>query len=240
MNRNEAKIWTKLSREELREIGKIGYEKHYDFICAFGSGAEIESKHIEGTKWVEDNSPDFFDYMEYRVKQSAQTAEQWKPQTGEKFFCVCGDGEVCLVDFEENFENDKEYVDFGNCFRTREEAEAARERVRAALKGETVSKTENVENKPHVVELSEKLGEPSIAVFHCDGKGVEGGAILKGRGAAVELDGDKERVLAGLGFLFISLFRRGIKADALEKVLEISTKHFYENGKKIKVEKIKA
>ena len=46
------------------------------------------------------------------------------------------------------------------------------------------------------------------------------------------------RVLEGLSFLFISLCLRGFKPDDLEKVLGIAIKHFYEHGKKIKVEKI--
>ena len=157
--------------------------------------------------WETQEEPKFLEDFNYRVKPNTQPAEPWKPKDGEKYYCVSGGGDVVDVDFDANNINDREYVDFGNCFRTRKEAEAGRERVRAALKGETVSKTETVENKSHVVELSEKLGEPSIAVFHCDGKGGE-------RGAAVEFYGDKDRVLAGLGFLFISLFRRGFKADA--------------------------
>ena len=241
MTREQAKIYAKLSREDIEKIDK-GYAEHYDVICAFAAGKEIEVRYTDDDDWRDSGEdPDFFDELklQYRVKPcEAKQAEPWKPKDDEKFFCVCGNGEVCSVAFDENFEADKEYLDFGNCFRTREEAEAARERVRAALKGETVSKTETIENKSHVVGLSEKLGEPSIAVFHCDGKGGEGGAILRGRGAAVELDGDKERVLTGLVFLFVSLFRRGFKAGTLEKVLEISTKHFYERGKKIKVEKI--
>lgn len=231
MNRNEAKIWAKLSREELKEIGKIEYEKHYDFICAFGSGAEIESKHIEGTKWVEDNYPEFRGYMEYRVKPSAEKpAEPWNPKNGEYYFFLSYDGEVIQSHWNGS-RCDIRSFEMGNCFRTRSDAEAARERVRAALKGETVSKTETVENKSHIAELYKKLGEPSIAVFHCDGTDRE-------RGAAVELDGDKKRVLEGLSFLFISLYRRGFKPDDLDKVLGIAIKHFYEHGKKIKVEKI--
>lgn len=236
MNRNEAKIFASIPREKLAVI-EPKLDKHYDLICAFANGAEIEVFRGMGY-WETQEEPKFLEDFKYRVKpRSAQHAEPWKPKEGEKFFCLHSDTSILSTVFR-YVHPYEELLSAGNCFRTREEAEAARERVRAALKGETLSKTETVENKSHVVELSEKLGEPSIAVFHCDGKGGEGGAILRGRGAAVELDGDKERVLTGLGFLFISLFRRGFKADALEKVLEISTKHFYEHGKKIKVEKI--
>lgn len=98
-------------------------EKH----CVF-----TDRKLTEALKPVE-NQPD-----------ENQLAEPWKPQDGEKFFCVGGNGKVCS--FVKVFENDKEYISFGNCFRTREEAEAARERVRSALKGEALSKTEKVES----------------------------------------------------------------------------------------------
>lgn len=64
----------------------------------------------------------------------AQPAEPWKPKEGERFFCICANGEVVSVHFHEGYEADSEHVAFGNCFRTREEAESARERVRVALK----------------------------------------------------------------------------------------------------------
>lgn len=240
MTREQAKIYAKLSREDIEKIDK-GFAEHYDVLCAFAAGKEIEVRYTDDDDWRDSGEdPDFIDELalQYRVKPSAEhPAEPWKPKDGETYFFVCVDGTVRCTDFRKISGNGSidpfhlGRIKFGNCFRTRAAGVFARERVRAALKGETVSKTETVENKSHIAELYKKLGEPSIAVFHCDG-------IDKERGAAVELDGDKERVFIGLGFLFISLFRRGITADMLEKVLETSTKHFYEHGKKIKVEKI--
>ena len=235
MNREQAKVYAKLSREDIEKIDKElidkGYSKHYDVLCAYSNGAEIEVAR-RTNHWESEKYPAFLEDFEYRVKpeNAEQSSTLWKPKQDEEFFFLDSDMSVISTIFYgvPSYEN---LFSFGNCFRTREEAEAARERVRAALKGETVSKTENVENKSHVAELYEKLGEPSIAVFHCDGTDRE-------RGAAVELDGDKMRVLEGLSFLFISLCLRGFKPDDLEKVLGIAIKHFYEHGKKIKVEKI--
>lgn len=146
MTREEAQVYVKLSREDLAKINS-GYAKHYDTICAFANGEEIETFSIESNEWyaVEDAT---FNYVsKYRVKSNdvEQPTGQWKPKWGEQYFCIYGSGNVIGVNFH-NETIDNDHVSFGNCFRTREEAEAARERVRAALKGETISKMEKVES----------------------------------------------------------------------------------------------
>lgn len=146
MTREEAKIWLSIPREKLAVIAQ-NIDRHYDVIAAYANGADVQIVDIDTSEWIDRDDPLFAYSRSYRVKPSAeQPAETWKPQDGEKFFCVCGNGEVYRSCFIKTFRPDRERVAFGNCFRTREEAEAARERVHAALNGETVSKAENVES----------------------------------------------------------------------------------------------
>lgn len=152
MNRNEAKIFASIPREKLAVI-EPKLDKHYDLICAFANGAEIEVFRGMGY-WEKQEEPKFLEDFNYRVKPNMQPAEPWKPKNGDEYFCVCSSGEVGEVYFDDvNFITDKKYIDFGNYFRTREEAEAARERVRSALKGGSVVK-ENLTTEP-----TEKLVE---------------------------------------------------------------------------------
>lgn len=146
MTREEAQVYAKLSREDLMKINN-GYAKHYDMICAFANGEEIEAFSVELKEWYTVDDATFNYVSKYRVKPKDvdQSSEPWKSKYGEQYFCIYGSGKVIGVNFhDETIDNDR--VSFGNCFRTREEAEAARERVRAALKGETISKMEKVES----------------------------------------------------------------------------------------------
>lgn len=63
-----------------------------------------------------------------------EEAPRWEPSKDEKYWYVENDGEV-TQSYWSNDVIDKNRHALGNCFRTREETEAARERVRAALKG---------------------------------------------------------------------------------------------------------
>ena len=58
---------------------------------------------------------------------------RWKPKNGETIYYFDEIGQI-LSDRYDDFSNSP-LSDFGNCFRTREEAEAAVERVKKALKG---------------------------------------------------------------------------------------------------------
>lgn len=152
MTREQAKIYAKISREDLEKIDN-GYAEHYYVLCAYANGEEIEVSR-ETNRWEAEKYPAFIEDFNYRVKPNMQPAEPWKPKNGDEYFCVCSSGEVGEVYFDDvNFTTDKKYIDFGNYFRTREEAEAARERVRAALKGGSVVK-ENLTTEP-----TEKLVE---------------------------------------------------------------------------------
>ena len=60
---------------------------------------------------------------------------QWKPKEREIYWYISTDG-LIASDVFSNDEIDNGSYDFGNCFRTEEEAKAAYERVKKALKGE--------------------------------------------------------------------------------------------------------
>lgn len=61
--------------------------------------------------------------------------EAWKPKDGEIFFYVMVDGEVSSDFFRGASMWCAGMLDAGNCYRTREEAEQAAERVRKAYRG---------------------------------------------------------------------------------------------------------
>ena len=59
--------------------------------------------------------------------------EDW-PKIGDDFFFVASNGEVNSGTYHEKTFSEERVI-FGNCFRTKNEAEAALERVKKALKG---------------------------------------------------------------------------------------------------------
>ena len=71
---------------------------------------------------------------EYNETNGAGYEKPW-PQDGGKYFCILSTGYVTSTDYD-NHPIDNDRREFGNFFRTREEAEAALERVKKALKGE--------------------------------------------------------------------------------------------------------
>ena len=64
-----------------------------------------------------------------------QVYEKPWPQYMDEYFCIKSTGYVTSTDYDNN-QKDNDRREFGNFFRTREEAEAALERVKKALKGE--------------------------------------------------------------------------------------------------------
>lgn len=56
------------------------------------------------------------------------------PQDGDKYFYISAAGAICDANYDD-VSVDNCLREFGNFFRTREEAEAARERVKKALNG---------------------------------------------------------------------------------------------------------
>ncbi len=144
MTREQAQVYAKISREELKIINE-GYDKHYDELCAYAAGAEIEFFNGLG-KWVSIKEPSFNKDEAYYVKPSAeQPAKPWKPKFGDEYFLITFDGKIKTTKWFYP-PTDEMIFNFGNCFKTYEEAEEARERVRAALKGEAPAATEKVES----------------------------------------------------------------------------------------------
>lgn len=143
MKREEAKICMSIPREILKVIAPHIY-KNLDIIQAYANGAEIQYRSKNEDEW-EKAVPLFREDFEYRVKPSSeQPTTLWKPKDNERFLYVGLDGEVMDTRFNGTVFHHK-IVDFGNCFKSYEEAEEARERVRVALKGEVLSKTEIIE-----------------------------------------------------------------------------------------------
>lgn len=60
---------------------------------------------------------------------------KWKPKDGEEYWFFTGSNTIIWSVWKDTL-HDNKYFDFGNCFQTKEEAEAAAERVKKALKGE--------------------------------------------------------------------------------------------------------
>lgn len=67
-----------------------------------------------------------------KTKESRQAMTRWRAQYGEKYYTILG---YLFVDYnlEDNFSADDKLYESGNYFRTREEAEAVAEKLRAIL-----------------------------------------------------------------------------------------------------------
>lgn len=100
-------------------------------LCCRGKGkaqdlCEITCTTIEFAKICEA-------VAEYNATDGKGREPRW-PQEGDKYFCIAVDGKLDRLTFDRS-ESDRKLQDFGNFFRTEEEAEAALERVKQALKG---------------------------------------------------------------------------------------------------------
>lgn len=69
---------------------------------------------------------------EYNSTDGRGYEKPW-PSVGDKYFCIAAEGKVDRLTFD-GYEFDRKMQAFGNFFRTKEEAEAAIERVKQALK----------------------------------------------------------------------------------------------------------
>ena len=99
MTREQAQVYAKLSKEDIAKID-CGYEKHYEVLCAFANGAEIQMEE-GGWKWTDISEPYFYYSCEYRVKPTVETAEPWKPKKDEEFFFLDSDMSVISTIFTE-------------------------------------------------------------------------------------------------------------------------------------------
>lgn len=63
-----------------------------------------------------------------QVLEALQESE-W-PQTGDNYYYIAGNGEVVKSQFNSEFDYDCDSLEFGNCFKTKEEAEFKREQLK--------------------------------------------------------------------------------------------------------------
>lgn len=59
---------------------------------------------------------------------------KWKPEIDETFWFISGNNRILSLKWN-NSHTDNEFFDFGNCFKTKEEAEAMVEKIKKLLKG---------------------------------------------------------------------------------------------------------
>ena len=138
MDRKEAKIWASIPREKLAVIASH-LDKHFDLLCAYANGAEIQLKFRDKRDWYTLNSPDFNadGWAEYRVKPSTeQHAKRGEPKKGEQYFYLNMDGQITKTEWF-GWEYDKTLFNVGNCFRSYEDAKTAWNHVLKALKKRT-------------------------------------------------------------------------------------------------------
>lgn len=112
----------------------------YTFLCAdFHYGYISTVNDIEVNKFrsaTEEEIIRFHDLLhkhgkDWDVEKQQLVNWRWKPKDGETFYYFDEIGQI-LSDSYDDFSNGP-ISDFGNCFRTREEAEAAAERVKKVL-----------------------------------------------------------------------------------------------------------
>lgn len=109
---------------------------HAELIKAWADGAKIQLKVRDAEEWIDTDSPVWTKCHEYRIKpESEPSNEAWKPKKGISYLFVdsCGN-----VDFQlwDGSALDESRYKIGNCFHLQSAAEAAANRVVAALKGE--------------------------------------------------------------------------------------------------------
>lgn len=82
------------------------------------------------------NVHNFADIMEavteYNETDGKGYEKPW-PQNNDRYYCISEGGLIYHTNFHDDYAFDNNRLSFGNCFRTREEAESARERVKKAL-----------------------------------------------------------------------------------------------------------
>lgn len=150
---------------------------HAELIKAWADGAKIQFKNtkMEWKDWTVDYSPMWNPEDEFRIKPEEPSNEPWKPKENEDFWLVGYEG---CVYFSGSLPNlNRKAVANGNCFRTKDEAQAAAERVKAALKG-TTDVSANVGSVPdtNVGNIGKDMDIPTI-----DGKPLSDGetALIK-------------------------------------------------------------
>ena len=109
-------------------------------ICLSGHFGQIGYPHLASPSEVEHFHELMHKYGKDWDAEKKQVVDwRWKPKKEEDYWAVILDTTIIKLDFTWlGSVTDEIRYKLGNCFRTREEAEAAAERVRKALKGETL------------------------------------------------------------------------------------------------------
>lgn len=143
MNRKEAEVWASIPRGKLK-IVMPNLDNHFDVLVDYARGAQVQVLLVHTKEWIDDYNPNFYDMCQYRIKPK-QPSKQFKLKFGDMYFIVGRFGDIRKIEFR-NLETNNLDINFGNCFKTRIEAEAASERVRYALKGEVIPQKETTDS----------------------------------------------------------------------------------------------
>lgn len=105
-------------------------------ICLSGHIEQIDYPHLASPSEVEH----FHELMHKYGKDWDAGKKQvidwrWKPKEGDRYYIIGDDGDV-VPDTWDGCDLDADRYNFGNCFRTEEEAKAMAEKVKKLLKGE--------------------------------------------------------------------------------------------------------
>ena len=115
-------------------IGKIMYSKDMQ--------GEAEVRVLAGHLFVVydkineliDEVNDLTNWHDLHLYSSSDKAKEEWPQNGVDYWYMEDDGEVYKSCFHDDFALEDRRRSFGNCFRTREEAEAMRDKIKELLK----------------------------------------------------------------------------------------------------------
>lgn len=151
---------------------------HAELIKAWADGARIQIYNKGLGKWFDcnDNQPEWRNVAQYRIKP--EKTDKWKPVPGETYFYL----NDSLGPSEEEWDGsnfDQYMFEYHNCFKTREEAEAAAKRVKAALKGEESEEVKKLrrENEELKKEIAKAEARKSVLHPHLNGKPVSNGEL---------------------------------------------------------------
>lgn len=107
-------------------------------VCLSGHFSQIDSPHLASPSEVEHFHELMHKYGKDWDAEKKQVVDwKWEPKEGDDYYYIDNDGDIWSDTWDECPIDDDRY-DFGNCFKTKEEAEAAAERVKKALKGEAL------------------------------------------------------------------------------------------------------
>ena len=121
------------NRVTIRLEGKLEWDEYSDILIIrrFWSLGNVNET-------TECNVHNFADIMEavneYNETDGRGYENPW-PQNNDRYYCISEGGLIYHTNFHDDYAFDNNRLSFGNFFRTREEAEAALERVKKALKG---------------------------------------------------------------------------------------------------------